>query len=168
MFGKKKRYTNDTFGDIEYFATGWRTTVPVAFSLFRKTYTAPVLAVAKKKPQEPITAQQEAAFQVLHAQITSRKAEIEAAILQHLQTVDPQEDYNRNYHADFDLHDLAARLVPYEIEISRQGACAIYVEDNAEAYGEYDEWDEGFVVTLTPEIKVHSKERYTAYIYGGG
>ena len=168
MFGKKKRYTNDIFGEIEYFATGWRTTAHVSFTLFGKTYAVPVLAVAKKEPQEPINAQQEAVFQALSAQLSGQQAVLEAAILQHVQAVDPQEDYNRHYHADFDLNDLAARLSPYAIEISRQGECAIYVEDNAEAYGEYDEWDEGFVVSLMPEIKVYSKEHYASYIYGGG
>ena len=168
MFGKKKAKTNSTFGEIEYYGTGWRTVDKRSFSLFGKTYSVYVTAVARKEPNETINDIQELALTNFNDIIVSEKSEIEAVITDHFNRVSSMDNYNCRYREGFDLNDIPSRFVPNEIEISRKGECAIYVEDDAEEFGEYDDWDEGFVVTILPEIRIYSKELYSGYIYGGG
>lgn len=168
MFGKKKENTNNTFGEIVYYGTGWRTVEKQSFSLFGKTFSVYVLARAKKNLNEAINYLQESAFINFKDLIVNSKSEIEEAITNHFNEVSGIVDYNCRYREGYDLSDIPSRFVPHLIEITRKGECAIYVGDNAEEYGEYDDWDEGFVVQLIPEIRIYSKELYIGYVSGGG
>ena len=168
MFGKKKENINNTFGEIVYYGTGWRTVEKRSFSLFGKTFSVYVLARAKKDLNEAISDLQEAALSSSMDLIVSKKSEIEEAITHHFDEVSGIVDYNCRYREGYDLSDIPSRFVPHLIEITRKGECAIYVGDGAEEYGEYDDWDEGFVVTIIPEIKIYSKELYVDYVCGGG
>ena len=168
MFWKKKKITNDAFKEIEYFGTGWRTVETRSFSLFSKTYSIYVIAVAKKESNETINDLQKLALTSFMDLIVSKRSEIEEAITNHFNEVSSIDDYNSKYRDGYNLSDIPSRFVPNEIEISRKGECAIYVEDDAEEFGACDDWDEGFVVSISPEIKIYSKELYSGYIYGGG
>lgn len=167
MFWKKNKIMRNVFGEIEYYGTGWRTVEKRSFSLFGKTYSVYVTAVARKEPNETINDLQELALTSFNDLIVSKKSDIEEAIANHFNRVSSMDDYNCRYRDGYDLSDVPSRFVPNEIEISRKGECAIYVEDDGEEFGEYDDWDEGFVVSILPEIKIYSKELYSGYIYGG-
>lgn len=168
MFWKKQKIINSTFGEIEYFATGWRSVDKLSFSLFGKTYSVYVLAIAKKDTNEAISDIQELAFIRFKDLIISNKSEIEETITSHFKKVSDIYDYNYRYREGYDLGDIPSRFIPDEIEITRKGECAIYVKDDAEDYGENDDWDEGFVVSVIPELKIYSKESYIDFVCGGG
>ena len=168
MFWNKKKITSSAFKKIEYFGTGWRTVEKQSFSLFGKTYSVHVIAVAKKELNETINNLQETALTSFLDIIVSKKSEIEEAIINHFNKVSSMDDYNHRYREGYDLSDVPSRFIPNEIEVTRKGECAIYVEDDAEEFGAYDDWDEGFVISVIPEVKIYSKELYSGYVYGGG
>ena len=168
MFWKKKKITNDAFGEIKDYGTGWKTVEKRSFSLFGKTYSVYVMAVANTDSNETINDLQEAALSSSMDLIVNKKSEIEEAITNHFNEVSGIVDYNCRYREGYNLGDIPSRFVPDNILITRKGECTLYVEDDAEEFGEYDDWDEGFVVQLIPEIKVFSKELYDGYVYGGG
>ena len=168
MFWKKKKIINDTFGEIKAAGMAWRTVEKLSFSLFGKTYSVNALAIANKKLSENINALQESALTSFKDLIVSKRSEIEEAITNHFNEVSSIDDYNCRYREGYNLSDIPSRFVPDEIEISRKGVCVIYLADAAEDYGEYDDWDEGFVVQLIPEIRIYSKELYIGYVSGGG
>jgi len=168
MFWKKKKITNDAFGEIKDYGTGWKTVEKRSFSLFGKTYSVYVMAVANTDSNETINDLQEAALTSFKDLIVSKRSEIEETITNHFNEVSGIVDYNCRYREGYDLSDIPSRFLPRDIEISRKGECAIYVADAAEDYGEYDDWDEGFVVQLIPEIRIYSKELYIGYVSGGG
>jgi len=168
MFWKKKKIMNSTFGEIVYYGTGWRTVEKLSVSLFGKTFSVYVLARAKKDLNEAISDLQESALTSFEDLIASKKSQLEETITNYLNRVSSIYDYNCRYREGYNLGDIPSRFVPHLIEITRKGECAIYVGDDAEEYGEYDDWDEGFVVTIIPEIQIYSKELYVDYICGGG
>jgi hypothetical protein len=168
MFWMKKKITSNAFKKIEYFGTGWRTVEKQSFSLFGKTYSVHVIAVAKKELNEKINDLQELALTSFTDIIVSKKSEIEEAITNHIKKVSSMDDYKCRYRDGYDLSDIPSRFIPNEIEITRKGECAIFVEDDAEEFGAYDDWDEGFVISVIPEVKIYSKELYSGYVYGGG
>ena len=167
MFGKKKSIINSTFGEIEYFSTNWRSISKIPLSLFGESYLITVLAVAKSD-KDVINQLQENAFKRFNEIVVNRKCEIEEVIIRHFQTVDKIEDFTSRHKKQYNLDDTGTRFIPTNIVFSKSGECGLYVEDDAEEYGEYDDWDEGFVLSIIPEIKIHSKEQYSGYIYGGG
>lgn len=168
MFWKKQKIINNVFGEIKSFGTAWRTVEKQSFSLFGKTYLIHVMAVANTASNETINDLQETALSNCMDLIVSKKAEIEDAITNHFNEVSNIVDFNCRYREGYDLSDISSRFIPENITITRKGECTLYVEDGAEEFGEYDDWDEGFVVQIIPEIKVYSKELYDGYVYGGG
>jgi hypothetical protein len=80
--------------------------------------------------------------------------------MNHFNEVSGIPDYNGRYREGYDLADIPSRFVPSSVVITRKGECAIFVSDDAEEHGENDDWDEGFVITTVPEIRIHSKEEY--------
>ena len=83
MFWNKKKITSNAFKKIEYFGTGWRTVEMQSFSLFGKTYSVHVIAVAKKELNETINDLQEQALTSFMDIIVSKKSEIEETIINH-------------------------------------------------------------------------------------
>ena len=126
------------------------------------------MAVANTDSNETINDLQEAALSSFKDLIVSKKSEIEEVIVSYFERVSSIYDYNYRYREGYNLSDIPSRFVPDNILITRKGECTLFVEDDAEEFGEYDDWDEGFVVQLIPEIKVFSKELYDGYVYGGG
>jgi hypothetical protein len=169
MFWKKKSIINDAFGEIEKDGIdGWRTVERRSFSLFDKTYSVHIVAVANRASNETINDLQEAALRRFQDLIVSKRSEIEEAIITHLHEVSIIPDYNCRYREGYSLGNIPSRFVASDILITRKGECTLYASDNAEEYGEYDDWDEGFVVQIIPEIAVWSKELYDGYVSGGG
>ena len=167
-YWKDRIRTNPAFGEVEYQADGWRTVEKRGFPLFDRIYSADVLAMTKRQTPEEISALQESAYRSFLDRIVSRRAEIEQAITNHFNEVSGIPDYNGRYREGYDLADIPSRFVPSSVEITRKGECAIFVSDDAEEYGETDDWDEGFVITIVPEIQIHSKEEYQGYVSGSG
>jgi len=167
-YWKARIHTNPAFGEVEYQADGWRTLEKRAFSLFDRIYSADVLAMTERQTPEEINPFQQSAFRSFMDLIVSRRAEIEQAITNHFNKVSGIPDYNCRDREGYDLADIPSRFVPSTVEITRKGECAIFVSDDAEEYGENDDWDEGFVITIVPEIKIHSKEKYQGYVSSGG
>jgi len=167
-YWKNSNLTNPAFGEVEYRADGWKTLEKRAFSLFDRIYSADVLALTERQTPEEISALQESAYRSFMDLIVSRRPEIEQTITNHFNEVSGIPDYNCRYREGYDLADIPSRFVPSTVEITRKGECAIFVSDDAEEYGENDDWDEGFVITIVPEIQIHSKEESQGYVSGGG
>jgi hypothetical protein len=167
MFGRKKPIFNGAFGEIEFFGTAWRTVNKISFSLFGKSYLVHAKAVVTSRDEE-INQLQEIAFKSIEEIVANRRSVLEDLIIRHFETVSGIEDYTSRYKESYDLDDIASRFIPTDLVFSRKGECGLYVEDDAEEYGKYDDWDEGFVVSIIPEFEIHSKERYSGLIHGGG
>lgn len=166
-YWKNPKITNTVFGEIEYWQSGWRTVEKFPLSLFGRTYAADVVAMVDIKKVEEVNDLQESAFQTFKELIVRRRSEIEQVITDHFNEVSANSDYNCRYRENYDLTDIPSRFVPSSIKITRNGDVAICVSDDAEEYGEYDDWDEGFVITILPELKVLSKEYYQGLVSGG-
>ncbi|MDR3053514.1 MAG: hypothetical protein LBU48_06615 [Coriobacteriales bacterium] len=158
---------NAVFGAIRYSDTGWYTKDSFPLDLFGKTYhvTACARADAESKSEiEPINEEQERAIKTCFDIFKDRKAEVEQVITDRFKMADATDDFRDRYKPDYDLSDIASRFEPDEIDISRDGHCALYVADNAEDYGRYDDWDAGFALSLIPDIKTYSREFYLGHI----
>lgn len=166
-YWKNATITNATFGEIEYRQTEWRTTGKFDFSLFDRTYNVDVIALVDGRAVEEVNDLQESAFRTFKEIIVRDKPDIEKAITDHFNKVSAIEDFNCRYHEGYDLTNIPARFVPSSIDVTRKGEVAIYVCDDAEEYGEYDDWDEGFVITILPTIEIVSKEFYDGHVSSG-
>ena len=166
-YWKNTKVTNAVFGEIEYQKTKWRTTEKFTLSLFGRAYSADVIALTSRWTIEEVNELQESSFQAFKDLIVRKRPEIEQAITDHLNKVSAISDFNNRYRQGYDLADIPGRFVPSRIEITRKGFVAIYVCDDAEEYGENDDWDEGFVITILPEIEVFSKELFQGMVSGG-
>ncbi len=166
-YWKNAKITNPAFGEIEYHQTEWRTTEKFTLSLFGRTYSADVIALTSSQTVEEVNELQETAFREFKDLIVRKSPEIEQAITEHLNKISAISDFNDRYRQGYDLADIPGRFVPSSIEITRKGFVAIYVCDDAEEYGENDDWDEGFVITILPEIEVFSKELFQGMVSDG-
>ncbi len=152
MFGKKKTIFNEVFGEIEYW-DGWATTAKLEITLWDKTYDIRILAIADST-KDDINEEQEKTYKMFKEIIVERRSEIEEMIENHFGTRDKQA--------------VSSRFIPTRLLFSRIGECALYAEDDEEEYDVSDDYDEGFVLGIIPELKIYSKELYSGYIFGGG
>jgi hypothetical protein len=165
MFWKKKQpVIHPTFGEVSYSKPYWEPKEKTEFSLFGKTYQVDVSLYAGFE-NEPISKMHEETFRKFQDVMVSEKSRIEEEIVSYLKTVSSYDDFAVRYKENYDTSDYVTRFLPFVLRINTQGECALGVEDDAEAYGKYDDWASGFVVSLFPELEVNSTESYSGTLY---
>jgi hypothetical protein len=165
MFWKKKQpVIHPIFGEVSYSKPYWEMKEKTEFSLFGKTYQVNVV-LRTDLDNESISEMHEETFKKFKEIMVSERIRIEEEIVSYLKTVSAYDDFAERYKENYDTSDYVARFLPFVLKINAQGECALRVTDDAEEYGEYDDWVSGFVVSIFPEIKVNSTEAYDGDLY---
>jgi hypothetical protein len=165
MFWKKKQpVIHPIFGEVRNSKPDWKPKEKTEFSLFGKTYQVNVV-LRTDLDDEPISEIHGETFKKFKDVMISEKSRIEDEIVSYLKTVSAYEDFAERYKENYDTADYVGRFFPYELRINAQGRCALWVTDDAEDYGEYDDWPAGFVVAIFPELTVNPMEDYNGDLY---
>ena len=193
------KYVNDVFGEVIDTGIGWETVEKLSFSLFDKIYSVNVVAAycsvknmfsLNKNFNKGITCYQESVLTRFKALIVSKRSEIEGTIVNHFNETRCVDDCDCGGNG-YTLCDISFLFVPYAIQISRRGDCAICFSDNGnvceladaeleDAVCTHDELDDAefynlvfhvphrFVITILPKLNIYSSGIFFYYLDGGG
>jgi hypothetical protein len=151
MFGKKKPLMNEVFGELVYWGVQWVAKSKFPITLWNKTYHLR-LCVVSGDEKAGVNSVQEEAYLQLKEQIATMQTAVEHAV----------SDY-------FDLQDaqtLTERFIPYDMEISTRGECAIIAENAAD--DDMQDVEPGLAVVVYPKLAIYDGEIYAGYVFGTG
>jgi hypothetical protein len=157
MFGKKKAkqkqeivLINSAFGELRYGWGSWKLCTKPKITLWDTTYEVDCYVIAEAE-EDGVSKKQEEAWEKFNNEIVEQQKQIEGMLLRH----SGRNDEVRVYH----------KYIPSHIFFSRNGECALFVEDTDEE-GYKDDPDAGFAIFLLPKLMLDSAEHCGDYIYG--
>lgn len=157
IFGKKKQENADDrrnhplLGEMKHIGVTWKLMEKMAVVLWDEVYHVDVCLYARMV-QEGVSEAQENAVQQLNAVLIEKRAQLEAAVRAYANTTAKQL--------------LCERCVPRYIEVGRNGECALFVEDRAEAGAYNDDTETAFALFLLPKVQLFPAEDSLDFLHG--
>ncbi len=154
IFGKKEKETqrvivHPELGKLKFDTMEWYPEAEVKVALWNRIYDVSISFFAGSEEEEPAPIQ-EAAYQKFKDIVVTQREAIEKMILK-----DTEEE---------DVEKAGSRFVPYAIQISREGECALVFGDTEECRDFSHET--GFALFLIPRLFIYNAEECLDFMLG--